>query len=257
MLFLALTAAPRTAVAGAFMLDPGTGQFIAGVGYTEATRRFDPWGHAVPTPSFSKVEASGYLEYGVTGSFDLVLAPTLAHSSDGPATNSVTGSDTSAFGGRLALFRAPSTIIAVQALVQPATANQSGAEMIADGGARSFASDLRLMIGRSFSIFGLPSFVDIDPGARLRAGPLPTEMRVDATLGVRVRPTLLVLLQDFSSFAPPAGPLVPRTDYSKLQASLVYDISRTWSVQIGGLRTFSGRNIVRETGPLVAAWYRF
>jgi hypothetical protein len=34
LLFLALAAAPWTAVAGAFMLDPGTGQFIAGVGYT-------------------------------------------------------------------------------------------------------------------------------------------------------------------------------------------------------------------------------
>ena len=239
------------------MLDPGTGQFIAGVGYTEGSRRFDPWGHAVPAPAFSKVEASGYFEYGVTGSFAIVLAPTLTHSSDGPATNTVTGSDSSAFGGRLALYQAPGMVIALQALVQPAVGDQSNAEILADSGARSFASDLRVMLGKSFTCFGLPAFVDIDPGARLRAGPLPTEARVDATLGVRLKPWLLMMVQDFLSFAAPAGPLVPRTDYSKLQASLVYDVSRVWSVQIGGMRTFSGRNIVRETGPLAALWYRF
>ena len=50
------------------------------------SRRLDPWGHAVPAPSFSKVEASGYLEFGVTRSFALVLAPTLTHSSDGMRT---------------------------------------------------------------------------------------------------------------------------------------------------------------------------
>ena len=239
------------------MLDPGYGQFIGGVGYTEGSRRFDPYGHAVPGPSFSKVEASGYLEYGVSGSFDLVLAPTLTHSSDGPATNSVTGSDSSAFGGRLALYQAPGVVVAVQALVQPPLGKEDSAGMISNGGTRSLATDVRLMIGRSFTCFGLPAFVDIDPGARLRAGPLPTEARVDATLGVRVRPSLLLLLQDFSSFASPDGPLVPRTNYSKLQGSLVYDISRVWSVQVGGMRTFSGRNVVRETGPLAALWYRF
>ena len=239
------------------MLDSGAGQFIAGVGYTEGSRRFDPSGHAVPSAAFSKAEASGYLEYGVTSSFDLVLAPTLTHSSDGPATNSVTGSDSSAFGGRLALYQAPGLSVALQALVQPAVGDQSDAAILADGGARSFATDVRVMFGRSFTCFGLPSFVDIDPGARMRAGPLPTEARVDATLGVRLRPWLLALVQDFSSFAPPAGPLVPRTDYSKLQGSLVYDVSRMWSVQVGGMRTFSGRNVVRETGPLAALWYRF
>ncbi len=178
-------------------------------------------------------------------------------SSDGPATNTVTGSDSSAFGGRLALYQAPGMVIALQALEQPAVGDQSNAEILADSGARSFASDLRVMLGKSFTCFGLPAFVDIDPGARLRAGPLPTEARVDATLGVRLKPWLLMMVQDFLSFAAPAGPLVPRTDYSKLQASLVYDVSRVWSVQIGGMRTFSGRNIVRETGPLAALWYRF
>jgi len=239
------------------MLPPGTGQFIAGVGYSEGSRRFDQTGEAVPAPSFSKIEASGYLEYGVTENFDLVLAPTLSHENDGPATNSVTGSDASAVGGRLALYQGPSRVVALQALVAPPTADESVGAQLADGGAHAFSTDIRLMVGQSFRLFGWPAFVDIDPGVRLRANPFPDEKRLDATLGVRPRPTIMILLQDFSSFASPAGALVPGTTSHKAQGSLVDDLSRTWSVQVGGFHTFAGRNMVKETGPFAAVWVRF
>ena len=259
MLLLAAVALAtvRPCIAGAFMLEPGTGQFIAGVGYSAGSRRFDQWGQAVPAPSFSKLEASGFFEYGVTDAFDLVLAPTLAHEHDGPATNTVTGSDASAFGGRVALYTAPGGVVALQVLVQPPTADESLDEELADGGARAFATDVRLMLGKSFMLFGWPAFVDVDPGVRFRAAPFANEARIDATLGVRPWPRLLLLAQDFSSFAPPSGPLIERVDGSKLQVSAVYDVSKVWSLQVGGFRTFAGRNIVRETGPLAALWYRF
>lgn len=238
------------------MQPAGTGQFIAGVGYSEATRRFDPWGNATPTPAFSKVEASGFLEYGVTDWLTLVAAPTLAHEHDGPATNSVTGSDASAFGARVALWQVPGWVVAVQALMQPPVGDESVAAQIQDGGARAFAVDTRLMLGHGFALFGWPAFVDIDPGVRLRADPFPDETRLDATFGVRPWPRVLALVQDFSSWAPQRG-LVERQSSSKLQASVVYDLSRTWSVQIGGFHTITGRDIVRETGPFGAIWVRF
>lgn len=58
----------RSAVAGAFMLPEGQGQFIAGVGYSEGSRRFDQNGQAEPAPTYRKAEASGYLEYAAFGS---------------------------------------------------------------------------------------------------------------------------------------------------------------------------------------------
>jgi hypothetical protein len=45
------------------------------------------------------------------------------------------------------------------------------------------------------------------------------------------------------------GPLLP--------PSVVFDISRQWSVQIGGFMTVAGINAGRELGPLAALWYRF
>ena len=229
---------------------------LPNAGYSEGSRRFDPAGHATPAPGFSKAEASGFLEYGITDSFALVAAPTLSHQRDGPATNSVSGSDSSAFGARVALWQVPGWVVAVQALMQPPVAAESDAAQLQDGGARAFATDVRLMLGHGFTVYGLPAFFDIDPGVRVRAAPFPDEARLDATIGVRPWPRLLFMLQDFSSFAPPRG-IVARQSSSKLQMSVVYDLSRTWSVQAGGFHTIVGRDVIRETGPFGALWYRF
>ena len=230
---------------------------LPSAGYSEGSRHFDSYGNATPAPPFRKAEASGYLEYGLTSRLSLIVAPTLAHEHDAPATNAITGSDSSALGARLQLYGAPGQVIALQALVQPPIADESLAARLADGGARSLAADFRLMVGQGFDLFGMATFVEIDPGARLRAAPFPDEARLDLALGVRPVSRLMLLLQDFNSLAPPAGVLVESTAFSKVQGSVVYDLSRTWSVQIGCVRTIAGRNIVRETGPIVAVWYRF
>lgn len=172
------------------------------------------------------------------------------------ATNPVTGSDESAIGARLRLYGRPGRVVSLQVLVQPPLGGDRAGQL-ATGGARALATDLRLQLGQGFAIGGWPAFVDAAPGVRLRADPFPNEVRLDLALGVRPIPRLMFLLQDFSSFAPSRGPAIQRTDYSKVQASLVYDLSRQWSVQGGVFRTIAGRNAVRESGPMAALWVRF
>lgn len=225
----------------------GSGQIIAGGDLSVAPLRFDGAGHVLPAPTYRKTEASAYLEYGLTPNISLIAAPVLDRQRGLPAINTVTGTDGSAFGARLGLYAADSRVLSVQALVQPPIGL----------GAVGAAGDLRVMAAQGFSVAGLPAFVDVEPGARVHAGQLPTEARLDLAFGIRPTPRLLVLVQDFSSYAPRAAGFAERTAYNKLQASLVYDLSATWSVQVGGFRTVAGRNAVRETGPLAAAWYRF
>jgi hypothetical protein len=43
----------------------------------------------------------------------------------------------------------------------------------------------------------------------------------------------------------------------KLQESLIYDLSRAWSVQGGFFETVVSTNAGRELGPLAGVWYRF
>lgn len=236
-------------------MDEGYGQFIAGVGVSEGSRRFDTAGRAMPTPAYRKALASGYLEYGWRSWLTLVAAPTLARD-NGVAANQVTGSDGSAFGARLLLYGRPGQVVSVQALVQPPLGGDRAAQL-ATGGAQALAGDLRLQFGQGFSLGSWPAFVDVAPGVRLRADPFPNEARLDMAFGLRPIPRWLLLAQTFSSAAPSRGPAVERTSYSKLQLSLVFDIAPRWSVQLGGFRTISGRNAIRETGPIFAVWVRF
>ena len=245
----------RPAAAGAFLMEEGYGQFIGGIGFSEGTRRFDGGGQAMPTPAYRKILASGYLEYGWRSWLTLVAAPTLARE-NGVAANQVTGSDGSAFGARLLLYGRPGQVVSLQALVQPPLGGDR-ATQLATGGARALATDIRVQFGKSLALGAWPAFVDVAPGVRLRADPFPNEARLDFAFGFRPVPRLMFLLQDFSSLAPTRGPAVQRTAYSKVQGSLVYDLTRRWSVQLGVLRTITGRNAVRETGPLAALWVRF
>lgn len=140
--------------------------------------------------------------------------------------------------------------------MQPPLGGDRASEL-ATGGARALATDLRLQFGQGFSLGTWPAFVDFAPGVRIRAEPFPNEARIDFAFGLRPIPRLLILAQSFASVAPPGGLLIQRTAYAKLQGSLVYDLSRRWSVQLGAFRTIAGRNAVREMGPLVAVWVRF
>ena len=223
-------------------------------GYSEGSRRFEPSGKPVPTPTTRKIEASGYLEYGLASWLTLIAAPTMARA-DGGAANAITGSDGSALGARLKVLGDADRIIALQVLVQPPFGASRDAQRAA-GGSKSAAVDLRVMAGRAFTVMGLPAFADIQPGVRLYADPFPTETRLDLTFGIRPLPDLLVLVQDFNSLAS-ADASVAATAYSKVQASLVYDVSRRWSLQAGAFRTIAGRNALRDMGPLAALWYRF
>jgi protein XagA len=246
----------RGALAGAWPVAPGYGQFIAGVGFSEGDRTFSTGGRPQPTPAYRQIAASGFLEYGLTPALTVVAAPTLARQS-GDAANTVTGSDSSAFGARLRLAEAQGRVAAVQVLVQPPIGHPSFASELVTGGAQSFATDIRLMFGQSFLLFGRPAFVEAAPGARVRLDPFPSEARLDLTFGVRPLPRWLVLAQAFLIAAPPAGPLVPRSASDKVQASVVYDVTPRWSVQVGAFHTVAGNNVVRETGPFGALWYRF
>ncbi len=261
MLAAGLCAAAEPAAGGAYLQDQFYGILIAGAGFSEGARRFDNSARPQPAPAYRKATADGYLEYGLTPFLTLIAAPTLAR--EGGAANTVTGSDSSASGARLGLYRAPDRALSVQVLVQPPLLPGDRSAQLAVGGARNLAVDVRLMAAQGFTILGRPAFLDVAPGVRARVDPFPSEARLDVTVGWRPVPRLLLLAQSFGSYAPAAGPYdaggptIARTAYDKLQLSAVYDVRPGWSVQLGAFRTVIGFNAVRETGPIFALWHRF
>jgi hypothetical protein len=256
--FVVVSIAGLEAQAGAFMMPEGQGQMIAGVGYIEATRTFTRFDKAVRTPAFREIEASAYVEYGLTDWLTLVAAPTVARMHGGEPGETYTGSDESAIGARLPLYRDDVRIVSVQALAEPALPGAGGAAAVnALGGPNAWAADFRAQYGQAFPVLGGEGFVDIEPSVRLRGGGWPTETHLDVTLGLRPKPRLMILLQDFTQSAPSGGPRAPATLFTKVALSLVYDLAPAWSVQAGGLMVPTGRNAGREIGPLAALWHRF
>ncbi len=244
--------------AGGFTLPEGQGQIIAGVGYIAASRTFNRSGKPVVAPAYNKAILAAYVEYGVTDWLTAIAAPTLARMRAGAPTREYIGSDETAFGARLRLMHTETQALAVEALIEPPLGSRRDRlTAAAFGGPNQWAADLRLQYAQTFVAFGSPTFVTIEPGTRLRAGSWPNEARLDLTFGIRPVPRTLLLLQSFNSIARSGGPLIPGMAYSKLQGSVVYDLTSAWSVQVGVLRTIAGRNAAREFGPFGTVWYRF
>ncbi len=246
------------ALAGGFTLPEGQGQIIAGVGYIAAPRTFDRSGRAIVAPAYNKAVVTAYLEYGATDWLTAIVAPSVARMQAGAPDKTYTGSDESAVGARLRLFGDRTGAFALQVLIEPPLgAHRDAMAEARFGGPNVAAVDVRLQYARVFTLFGLPSFAALEPGARLRDQGWPDEARLDLTFGIRPSARTLILLQNFNSFAHSAGPLLPQTGYTKAELSVVYDLSAAWAAQVGVIRTLAGRNAAREFGPFGALWYRF
>ena len=75
----------------------------------------------------------------------------------------------------------------------------------------------------------------------------------------RTLPRLLLLLQSFNTVAVQGDRRFGggRMRRHKLQPSLVWELSESWSVQFGAFATLAGRETLQESGLVAALWWRF
>ena len=160
------------------------------------------------------------------------------------------------FGGRYRVMQGDNWVFSAQATVRiPGTFDAANPAAI---GYNGFEHDFRLLYGYNFKVGAWPAYLDLQLAQRFRSGDPPNEVRADLTLGVRPLPQWLVLAQLFNVISEGASPpIYPSYDYSKLQLSVIYDLTKQWSLQAGGFTTYHGRNALQENGALVGAWYRF
>jgi hypothetical protein len=249
--------APAPAGAGAWTPEAGHGEIIVATLFDRSNAGFDAAGRFTPTPSYRSEQASIYLDYGLADWLAATVKPSLQNSALGaPANQTFTGFGDSEIGVRGRVWKSDAAVISVQALARvPTTAGAANASL---GGSRSADFDLRLLGGKNFAVGALPGFVDLSLGYRARGGAPPNEGRADLSLGLYLRPELMLLAQDFNVLsAPSSDPACPRWAQAKAQLSLVYALNADWRAQIGGFATLAGVNAYREYGPLVALWRRF
>jgi hypothetical protein len=245
------------ALAGAWTWEEGHGQIGLGGLFSEANNAFAPGRQVQSATRYHKFELQGLVEYGLTDRFTLMVAPGLQHVDIGAPTNvERNGLGYTEFGARWRAWQSDGWVFSTQATFRlPGTTDSANPAAI---GYTDSEIDLRALAGKSFTVFGLPAFVNFELAQRVRTGAPPDEFRADATFGLRFAQKWQALAQSFTVISEGSGqPPFTSYDYSKLQLSAVYDFSPGWSVQLGAFSTVAGRNALQENGLVFGLWRRF
>jgi hypothetical protein len=256
---LVALAAPSAARASAWTLPEGTGEWIATLDASTATEVWEKNGALASTPRYNKVDVDLLVEYGITDNLTFIFDPGVQHIDIAPPVSAErTGFDYTETGARYSFFHDPTWVLSGQATLRiPGTDDTSNPAAI---GYTDVETDLRLLVGHTYDIAGLPSFFDLEAAERVRTAGLPSEFHFDATFGTYVAPRWLLLLQGFNVVSEGAGNVSytgGSYDYEKLQLSAVYAVTPTWMLQGGGYVTYAGRNALEENGLIFAVWHRF
>jgi hypothetical protein len=244
------------AVAGAWTLPAGKGQVIVTGSFVSADRYYDSRGRILRGPNYQKFEASAFLEYGFTDRFTGLLSPSLLAASVAGVGAHYVGPGYTEIGGRFRLLAGESWVVSMQASARlPVPANRlNPAAACCTAG----EVDIRLLLGKSFTLGAWPAFIDAQAGYRLREGLAQDELRIDVTLGVRPLPNWLILLQSFNVLANDADAgIFTQARYHKVRLGAVWDFAHHWSLQLAGIATIAGRSAPVEAGFVTGLWYRF
>ncbi len=246
--------APAPAHAGAWTMPQGQGQVIETLfGWIGDG---SPWG-GNPAPRENKIETQTYFEYGLWDRLSLVgQISAVRYALTPPSQDRYMGLDYSGGGLRARLWSNDDWVVSAEASgyisgardeQRPAQAGNTGPE-----------ADFRGLVGHNLTLFGLPAFLNVEAGYRVRTDTPPSEWRADLTLGLDWTPRIQLLFQNFNTISQGSGaPGFSAWESHTGQVSVVYRLDERWAVQAGGFGTLYRRNTNSEYGALVAVWRRF
>lgn len=267
--------ADRPAVAGAWLYPAGKGQLILATSFAGARNAYGPNGRLVATPPYRKLEARAYLEHGLTDWLTLVAEGSAMHFRAAPApydraelliaeakaglplyappaaASAYQGLGLGAAGARLKLLESGDYVFSVEGSLRTASREARRFIDMREG----VQVDARLLMGRQYSLFGLPGFLDAQIGFR-SAGQNGGEMRLDLTAGLRPFEGVTLMGQSFSAAAPRVARSGAVTE-QKFQLSAVYEVTPSLLVQFGGVAALGGVNAPAERGIISALWWRY
>ena len=245
--------APSLAWAGAFMQAPEHGQVIAELAFTGADIAYDAFGRRGAIPAWRKFELSTYAEYGLTDFITLIGDPSWFTFKAKPPGVSRTRLGVAEAGARVKVLEWGDSILSAQATARVAPAGRGAAEYSDMRDRIQF--DARLLYGRKIAVLGYGGYVDLQIGFRTHAA-YGHQLRFDATWAVRPFDRTTLMLQSFTALNP--GRIGDRFMLSqKMKASVVYDLTESLSLQVGGVLAMRGVNSAAERGIVGAVWWKF
>jgi len=238
--------------AQAFTQEKGHGRVISSLLWSTSDKGFDDDGRVIEIADYKKTELYLLAEYGLTDDLTLLVTPSLRDVSVDGGSDS-RGLGYTDVGARYALARTDRLVISAQALAR--FPGKKRRDILAQVGSTDMEYDLRGQAGYSF---GRGSFAILEGGYRFRAGDPPNAFNIDATIGIRAAPRVLLLASSYNAISDGRGRGVfAPYRYHNVYLSGAYDVSRHVTVQLGATGTVAGRNALRERGLLAGLWYRF
>lgn len=227
----------------------------------QAKARFDAFGLRVESAGYSRQELSVYGVYGVTDALTLGAQPsfTRLNAQAGIYTGRETRTGLSHIEmlARHKITDGENWVLSGQGLVKLPGANAAGREPLIKESGRDF--EARLLFGRSGTLFERAYFSVAETGFRARGNGAADQLRADVTFGIRPWPRWQVIAQNFSTLSASRSVISGPGDFDlyKAQASVLRDLPRGLSVQLGGYAEYAGRNTGAGNALFVALWSRF
>lgn len=257
---MALMLLPCAAHAAAWTERHGDWQILTSAIFSDATRSFDDHGSASYPERFQRLLFTTDTEFGLTDKVTLLLRTETAdaHLRNGATlTNAL---DNAVEAGARWRFARPGWLADDDVLSLEVSGRKAGAFNFAySANATSGGTDAgaRLLYGAGFRLWHRDGFLDAEAGYRWVSAPRPDQYIADATAGLWLTPRWMMMLQTFNLVSGSAvAPYVPFRIH-KLEASLVWKLTRRFSLQAGGIVTPAGRNALAERGAQLSLWTNF
>lgn len=246
--------------------------------YYSTTHFIDNSGRSFRQPEFTKLELNSYYEYGwrddVTLGANLfahrLTSDAVTYSPTSPLpineTNENYGLADSEFFLRKRLWQGTfldrPTVVSVQPLIKlPSLYSSSGNPR---GGTDNFDAELRLQAGYNFPAFDRTHFATFDFAYRKRFGDWGDQFKADTTFGLNITDDFTVLIQSFltqrvDETMSGSNNIAAVNDYDllKTQISVIYRLTPSLRLQLGGYRHMQVRNTGDGKGYLLSIWRDF
>jgi hypothetical protein len=244
------------APAEAPLLAAGEGLAIAAFEPSFSSRAFDAHGASMPAATWRQTGFSTYFEWGVSNDVTGIVTVSAGRAALGAEVPRA-GLAPSQVGLRTMLAHFSNQALAIEGAVSTPAAPKPFADLIDAGRGVGWSADL--IYFTNFKIGRAEAFASVRIGRRDAGSGGAKEWRSETTLGTRPAENWLVLLQAFETAGldPAAAAIWSRPRDLKLQASLVRDFTRIWSVQVGVFATPWGREARLEHGIVLGLWRRF
>ena len=246
---------PSTASADPFTRGNGEGRIIVNWIHTNSERVYNNDGHSAPINEYRQDHIYINGEYGISDDLTVIVAPSFQsiEQTNGPER---TGPGFAEVGAKYRVAHGQDWTFSVQAAARiPGEKNTDSVAQISQSG---MEYDLKAGAGLSFGP-KRKMFATAELGYRFRNGDPPNEYHADFAIGGHVADRLMLIGASYNTFSDGRGAGVFRQKhrYNDVYVSAVYKVNDRISVQAGYTATISGRNALKQSGPLLGLWSQF